>query len=117
MFSHVGEVTYPTAVGSPDAVLEAAIEAGADDCSSDEDGHTIVCGFESLGAVAAALEAKLGEAQTTKIIWKPVLTTPADEETAQSVFKLLSALDDDDDVQNVFSNIEVDEATMAKLTR
>ena len=98
-------------------MIEAAIDAGADDCTSDDDGHTIVCGFESLGAVAAALESKLGEAASTKVIWKPTLSTRVDEEAAQTIFKLLSALDDDDDVQNVYSNIDVDDATMAKLTR
>ena len=116
MFSHVGEIVYPLKAGSPDAILEAAIDAGADDCTSDESGHTIVCGFDSLGTVAAALEAKLGEASTTKIVWKPNLTTMADEETATSVFRLISAFEDDDDVQTVFSNVEVDEATLAKLT-
>ncbi len=116
MFAHVGEIVYPAKAGTADAVLEAAIDAGADDCTSDENGHTIVCGFDSLGTVAAALEAKLGEAATTKIVWKPNLTTSADEDTAQSVFKLLAALEDDDDVQTVFSNVEVDEATLAKLT-
>jgi YebC/PmpR family DNA-binding regulatory protein len=116
MFAHVGEIVYPVKAGTPDAILEAAIDAGADDCSSDSDGHTVVCAFDSLGTVAAALEAKLGEAKTTKIIWKPALTTRVDEDAAQTAFKLLGALDDDDDVQNVFSNIDVDEATMAKLT-
>ncbi len=116
MFAHVGEIVYPLKAGSADAILEAAIDAGADDCTSDADGHTIVCGFESLGTVAGVLESKLGESATTKIIWKPTLSTRVDEDGAQSVFKLLSALDDDDDVQNVFSNIDVDEATMAKLT-
>ena len=116
MFSHVGEIVYPLKAGSSDAILEAAIDAGADDCTSDESGHTVVCGFDSLGTVAAALEAKLGEASTTKIVWKPNLTTMADEETATSVFKLISAFEDDDDVQTVFSNVEVDEATLAKLT-
>ena len=117
MFAHVGEIVYPPSAGSADAVIEAAIDAGADDCTSDDDGHTIVCGFESLGTVAAALEFKLGEAASTKVIWKPALSTRVDEEAAQTIFKLLSALDDDDDVQNVYSNIDVDDATMAKLTR
>ena len=116
MFAHVGEIVYPVKAGSADTVLEAAIDAGADDCSSDEDGHTIVCGFESLGTVAAALETKLGEAESTKIVWKPNLPTRVDEDAAQTVFKLIAALDDDDDVQNVFSNVDVDEATLAKLT-
>ena len=66
--------------------------------------------------MAAALEAKLGESSTTKIVWKPNIMTKVDEETATSVFKLLAAFEDDDDVQTVFSNVEVDEATLAKLT-
>ncbi len=116
MFLHVGEIVYPVKAGTPDAIVEAAIDAGADDCTSDETGHTIVCGFDSLGTVAAALEAKLGESSTTKIVWKPNIVTMVDEETATSVFKLLAAFEDDDDVQTVFSNVEVDEATLAKLT-
>lgn len=116
MFAHVGEIVYSAKAGSADAILEAAIDAGADDCTSDADGHTIVCGFDSLGTVASALEEKLGEAHSTKVIWKPTLTTRVDEDAARTVFKLLGALDDDDDVQNVFSNIDIDEATMAKLT-
>ncbi len=116
MFSHVGEIIYPLKAGSADAILEAAIDAGADDCTSDDNGHTIVCGFDSLGTVAGALEAKLGESSSTKIVWKPNLTALADEDAATSVFKLLAALEDDDDVQTVYSNIEVDEATLAKLT-
>ncbi len=116
MFLHVGEIVYPAKAGPPDAIVEAAIDAGADDCTSDETGHTIVCGFDSLGTVAAALEARLGESSTTKIVWKPNIMTMVDEETATSVFKLLAAFEDDDDVQTVFSNVEVDEATLAKLT-
>jgi YebC/PmpR family DNA-binding regulatory protein len=116
MFSHVGEIHYKAEAGSADAILEAAIEAGADDCVSDANGHTIVCAFDSLGAVGPALEAKLGEAVTTKIVWKPNLTTHVDEEGAQSVMKLINALEEDDDVQMVFSNFEVDEATLARMT-
>ena len=116
MFLHVGEIVYPVTAGTPDAIVEAAIDAGADDCTSDETGHTIACGFDSLGTVAAALEAKLGESSTTKIVWKPHTTTLVDEETATSVFKLLAAFEDDDDVQTVFSNVEVNEATLTKLT-
>jgi YebC/PmpR family DNA-binding regulatory protein len=116
MFSHVGEIVYKLEVGSADAVLEAAIDAGADDCVSDAGGHTVVCSFDSLGTVAAALEAKLGEATTTKVIWKPTLSTPVDEDGANSVMKLINALEEDDDVQTVFSNFEVDEATLARMT-
>jgi YebC/PmpR family DNA-binding regulatory protein len=116
MFNHVGEIVYKPEVGSADAVLEAAIEAGADDCVSDASGHTVVCSFDSLGTVAAALEAKLGEATTTKVIWKPNLSTHVDEDGANSVMKLINALEEDDDVQTVFSNFEVDEATLARMT-
>ncbi len=82
MFAHVGEIAYPASVGSADAVLEAAIEAGADDVVSDADGHVIACAFDSLGTVAGALEAKLGEPRSVKAIWKPNLTTQVDEENA-----------------------------------
>jgi YebC/PmpR family DNA-binding regulatory protein len=116
MFSHVGEIVYKPEVGSADAVLEVAIDAGADDCVSDANGHTVVCSFDSLGTVAGALEAKLGEATTTKVIWKPTLSTHVDEDGANSVMKLINALEEDDDVQTVFSNFEVDEATLARMT-
>jgi YebC/PmpR family DNA-binding regulatory protein len=116
MFSHVGEISYPVGAGSADAVLEAAIDAGADDVQSDANGHLITCGFDSLGSVAAALEAKLGEPASVKALWKPTQTTAVDEEKAASILKLIAGLEDDDDVQNVFSNFEVSEAVLARLT-
>jgi YebC/PmpR family DNA-binding regulatory protein len=116
MFAHVGEITYPAEAGSPDAVLDAAIEAGADDVKSDGSGHLISCAFEDLGSVSAGLEKKLGEAASVKALWKPAQTTAVDEEKAASVLKLIAALDEDDDVQNVYSNFEVSDAVMAKLT-
>lgn len=116
MFARVGEIVYPAEVGSADAVLEAAIEAGADDVASDESGHTIICAFESLGTVASALEATLGAPQSVKTIWKPATATPLDEDNAGQVLKLIAALEDDDDVQAVFANFEIDDATMARLT-
>lgn len=116
MFNHIGEIVYPAAKGSADAMLEAAIDAGADDVASDEHAHTIVCAFESLGTVAAALEKQLGEARSVKAIWKPTLTTQVDEETAQTIMKMIAALDDDEDVQNVYANFEVSEEIMKKLT-
>ena len=116
MFDRVGEIIYPASAGSADAVLEAAIEAGADDVQSDEDGHTILCAFESMGEVAKALETALGEAESVKSIWKPQNNIPVDEERAQSLMKLIGTLEDDDDVQNVYANFEVDDATMAKLS-
>jgi YebC/PmpR family DNA-binding regulatory protein len=116
MFAHVGEITYPASAASADGMLEAAIDAGADDVTSDAQGHVIVCSFDSLGTVAGALEAKLGEANSVKVVWKPNLTTQVDEEKAQSIMKMLAALDDDDDVQNVFANFEVSEEVLKKLT-
>ncbi|MCO5731988.1 YebC/PmpR family DNA-binding transcriptional regulator [Rhizobium sp. SSA_523] len=115
-FDHVGEIVYKASAGSADAVMEAAIEAGADDVSSDEESHVIICAFESIGEVAKALEATLGEAETVKAIWKPQNTVPVDEEKAQSLMKLIDSLEDDDDVQNVYSNFEVSDEVMAKLS-
>lgn len=115
-FDRVGEITYKPEAGNADKVMEAAIEAGADDVESDEEGHTIICGFESLGEVSKALEATLGEAETVKAIWRAQNTVPVDEEKAQSLMKLIDSLEDDDDVQNVYSNFEVSEEIMAKLS-
>ncbi|WEZ82588.1 YebC/PmpR family DNA-binding transcriptional regulator [Rhizobium sp. 32-5/1] len=115
-FDHVGEITYKLAVGDADKVMEAAIEAGADDVTTDEDGHTIICGFEALNEVSKALESALGEAETVKIVWKPQNTIPVDEEKALSVMKLIDVLEDDDDVQAVYSNFEVSDEVMAKLS-
>ena len=115
-FDRVGEITYKLAVGDADAVMEAAIEAGAEDVTTDEDGHTIICGFEDIGEVSMALEDKLGEAETVKAIWKAQNTVPVDEEKAQSLMKLIDTLEDDDDVQNVYSNFEVSDEVMAKLS-
>jgi YebC/PmpR family DNA-binding regulatory protein len=116
MFAHVGEIAYPANAGSADGVLEAAIEAGADDVKSDAGGHLVTCAFEDLGTVSAALEAKLGEPQSAKALWKPTTTTSVDEEKAASVLKLVAAIEEDDDVQNVYSNFEVSDAVLAKLT-
>lgn len=115
-FDRVGEITYKASVGSADKVMEAAIEAGAEDVTSDEDGHTIICGFEDIGEVSKALEASLGDAETIKAIWKPQNTVPVDEEKAQSLMKLIDTLEDDDDVQYVYSNFEVSDEVMAKLS-
>ncbi|RUM96043.1 YebC/PmpR family DNA-binding transcriptional regulator [Pseudaminobacter arsenicus] len=116
MWDRVGEVVYPAGTGSADKVMEAAIEAGADDVESDENGHTILCAFENLGDVSKALETALGEAESVKAIWKPQNTVPVDEDRAQSILKLVATLEDDDDVQNVYVNFDVDEATLAKLS-
>jgi len=116
MFDRVGQITYPVSVGSADTVLEAAITAGADDVESDDEGHLVTATFSDLGDVAKNLEESLGEAETVKIVWKPQTTTVLDENKASSMMKLVSALDDDDDVQAVFSNFEVSDEIMEKLT-
>ncbi|MBB4004010.1 YebC/PmpR family DNA-binding transcriptional regulator [Aurantimonas endophytica] len=116
MFDKVGEIVYPASAGSVDKVMEAAIEAGADDVVSDENGHTIITAFEDLNDVSGALEKLLGEAESVRTIWRPQTGTPVDEDKAISVMKLIANLDDDDDVQNVYANFEVDDAVMAKLS-
>ena len=116
MFEHSGEITYPTSAGSADAILEAAIEAGAEDAQSDENGHLITCSFDSLGTVAGDLEAKLGEAESVKAVWKPTLLTEVTEEHAESIMNLIAALEDDDDVQSVFANFDISDDILQKLT-
>lgn len=116
MFDRVGEIVYPTGAGDEDSIMEAAIDAGAEDVQSGDDSHTIICGFEDIGDVSTALEAALGEAESVKAIWRPQTTAPLDEEKAQSVLRLIDVLEDDDDVQNVYANFEVDDEVMAKLS-
>ncbi|MGS4947991.1 YebC/PmpR family DNA-binding transcriptional regulator [Meridianimarinicoccus sp. RP-17] len=115
MFDRKGEIVYPASVGDADTVMEAAIEAGAEDVESSEDGHIIYTADTDLSDVSAALEAALGESESTKLIWKPQTTTDLDLETAQKLFKLIDALEDDDDVQNVTANFEVSDEVMAAL--
>ncbi|MCG6859341.1 MAG: YebC/PmpR family DNA-binding transcriptional regulator [Salaquimonas sp.] len=116
MFDRVGEIVFSKEAGSADDVMEAAIEAGAEDITSDEEGHTIICAFEDIGQVSSALEAVLGEPESVNVIWRPQNQTPVDEDKASTLLKLLDALDEDDDVQNVYSNEDIDEAVMEKLS-
>ena len=115
MFSRAGEIVYKPSAGSADTMMEAAIDAGADDVQSDETGHTIICAFENIGEVSSALAAKLGEADTVKVVWRPQTMAPADEEKAESLMKLVEGLEEDDDVQNVFTNVEISDEVLAKL--
>lgn len=116
MFDRKGEIVYKFDAGSEDAVMEAAIEAGADDVESDEEeGHTILCEFEDIGEVSKALEATLGEAESVNIIWKPQNQTPVGEDKAPQLMRLIDTLEDDDDVQNVFANYDISDEIMAKL--
>jgi YebC/PmpR family DNA-binding regulatory protein len=115
MFDRKGEIAFAAKVGHPDRVMEAAIEAGAEDVESDAEGHWITCAPEDLAEVSAALEAVLGEADSAKFVWRPQTQTPVDEDTARAVMKLIEALEDDDDVQSVTANVEVSDEVMARL--
>ena len=115
MFDHVGEIKYPLKAGSADKVFEAALEAGASDVVSEEDGHEIYCEAGSLHAVREALEPVLGEAESAKLVWKPHDYIEVDEDNARTLLKLLDVLDDNDDVQNVYGNYDVPEEIMQKL--
>ena len=114
-FERLGLIEYGAKVGDEDKVLEAAIEAGADDVESDEEGHAIWTSVETLHPVARALEAALGEAEAVKLAWKPGLKVDVGEGEAETLFKLIDVLDDDDDVQAVWGNYEVSDAVMEKL--
>jgi YebC/PmpR family DNA-binding regulatory protein len=115
MWDRVGQIGYGPDAGSEDAVMEAAIVAGAEDVESDEDGHTIYTAFEQLSEVATALEASLGPAKSTAVAWRPKARTPISGDAAAALMKLLEALDDEDDVQHVYSNEEIDSAELEKL--
>lgn len=115
MFDRVGEIAYGTKAGNDDKVMEAAIEAGADDVESDEDGHWIYTSFEAMSEVAAALEKVLGEPELAKFIWRPQNNVPVDAEKGGTLFKMISILEEDDDVQNVYTNVEMSDEDMAKL--
>jgi YebC/PmpR family DNA-binding regulatory protein len=116
MFDRVGQIAYPPGAGSEETVLEAAIEAGAEDVQSDAEGHLIITAFESLSDVAEALEAKLGAPKSAELAWRPKTTTPVSGDAAAAVIKLIDALDDDDEVQQVWANYEIDEQELARLT-
>ncbi|MCK8785405.1 YebC/PmpR family DNA-binding transcriptional regulator [Roseomonas sp. NAR14] len=116
-FERQGVIRYPFAVAGEDAMLEAAIEAGAADVESDdEDGHEIRTAVEDLFAVRDALEEKFGAAESARLEWRPNATVALDEEQAKGVLKLLDILDDHDDVQNVYANFEVSEAVAERLS-
>ncbi|MCT4654580.1 MAG: YebC/PmpR family DNA-binding transcriptional regulator [Cohaesibacter sp.] len=116
MFDRVGELVFPADVGDEDTIMEAGIEAGADDVQSDEDGHTIYTAFEDMIDVGKALEEALGQApESQKAIWKPQNEIDVDEEKAATIMKLMNALEDDDDVQNVYSNFTMSDEVLAKL--
>jgi YebC/PmpR family DNA-binding regulatory protein len=115
MFDRVGVIAYPASVADADTMLEAAIEAGADDVSSGEEGHEIICAQDSYGEVAKALEAKFGDPSRTGLIWKAQNTIDVDDETGEKLIRLVEVIEDQDDVQNVYVNFALSPALMAKL--
>jgi YebC/PmpR family DNA-binding regulatory protein len=115
MWDRVGQIVYGAQAGSEDKVMEAAIEAGADDVESDEDGHTIYTSYEQLSDVAQALEAALGPAKSTAVAWRPKALTPIEGDAAATLMKLVETLEDDDDVQNVYFNADISAEDLEKL--
>ena len=116
MFDRMGEIRYPASAGDADTVMMAALEAGADDVESDDEGHWIYCADTALAEVAAALETALGEYETAKLIWKPQAPAEvADLDHAQKLMKLIDTLEEDDDVQNVTANFDLSEDVAAQL--
>jgi len=115
MFERTGEVVYAAEIGDADTIMMAAIEAGAEDVDSSHEGHVITCADTDLNMVGTALESELGESVSTKLIWKPTMTTELDLEGMQKLMKLVDALEDDDDVQRVTSNFEASDDVMDQL--
>ncbi|MGB0800015.1 MAG: YebC/PmpR family DNA-binding transcriptional regulator, partial [Planktomarina sp.] len=115
MFDRKGQVLYPASIGDEDTVMMAALEAGAEDVESSEDGHAIFCADTDLNEVSTALEKELGESESTKLIWKPQTTTELDLEGMQKLMRLIDTLEDDDDVQRVTANFEASDEVMEQL--
>jgi YebC/PmpR family DNA-binding regulatory protein len=114
-FDRLGEITYPLSAGDADTVMMAALDAGADDVETDEDGHFIYCAVENLSEVSDALEKTLGESTESKLIWKPQSRSMVDLDTAQKLMRLVEMLEDDDDVQTVTHNFDIPEDIAAQL--
>ncbi len=114
-FDRLGLINYPASVGDADTVFEAALDAGAEDVTSTEDGHEIWTALENLHGVAKAIEATLGEPEGTKLAWRPQVMVSIEEGDANTLFKMLDVLDDDDDVQTVWGNYDVSDDILEKL--
>ncbi len=115
MFDRVGTIEFAADKASADDMLEAAIEAGAEDVVSSESGHEITTAADALAEVAKALEAKFGEPKKTALTWKPQTSVAVDDETGEKLLRLMDNLDENDDVQNVYSNFELSAALMEKM--
>ncbi len=116
MFDHLGVIEYDAGKASAEDMLEAAIEAGAEDVVSGEGGHEIFATRESLAEVAKALEGRFGEARKSGMVWKPQNTVAVDDESGEKIFRLMETLSEHDDVQNVYANFEVSDAVLAKMS-
>jgi YebC/PmpR family DNA-binding regulatory protein len=114
-FDRLGHIQYPSDKATADQMLEAAIEAGADDCQSGDQAHDVYCASDGLNEVREALEKRFGPPSVAKLVWRPQSTVPVEGDAAQSLVKLLEALDDHDDIQNVYANFEMSDETLAKL--
>jgi YebC/PmpR family DNA-binding regulatory protein len=116
MFDRIGVVTYPKEKGSEDAMLEAALDVGADECISSDEGHEFLCKPEDFIGVREALEAKLGAPQSAEIVWRAQNAVAVGDAVGENLVKLIETLDDHDDVQHVWGNYELSEGLMAKLS-
>jgi YebC/PmpR family DNA-binding regulatory protein len=115
MFDHVGVIEYDARAASPEAMFEAALEAGADDVVSSADGHEIYAAQDRFGSLAKALEVKFGEPRKAALVWRPQNTVAVDDEQGERLLKLIENLNEHDDVQNVYANFEVSDAVVAKM--
>jgi YebC/PmpR family DNA-binding regulatory protein len=115
-FNRVGEIEYPLSAASAETMLEAAIEAGAEDCETDGEAHWLTTTVEAYHEVSAALEKKFGPAKSSSIVWRPQNTVDVDEERGEKLLKLIDALEDSDDVQSVYANFEMSDKVLEKLS-
>ncbi|HVM79132.1 MAG TPA: YebC/PmpR family DNA-binding transcriptional regulator [Stellaceae bacterium] len=116
LFDRLGEVLYPASIASPDAMFEAAVEAGADNVESGGEQHTVTCAADDLNAIRDALEKRFGTPQSAKLVWRPKVNTPVAGDDADSLLKLLETLEDSDDVQNVYANFEMADDVLQRLS-
>jgi YebC/PmpR family DNA-binding regulatory protein len=116
MFNRLGVIRFPIAAGTADAILEAAIDAGAENAESNADGHEVTTAVDDFFAVRDALEHKFGQPEEARLEWRPTTHTTLDEDRAASVLKLIDALEDSDDVQNVFANFDIPDSVMQRLS-
>jgi YebC/PmpR family DNA-binding regulatory protein len=116
MFDRLGAIEFDVSAASADEMLEAAIEAGADDCESSDDGHVVYCNPDELHQVAKELEDRFGEPRAVHIVWRQKSGVPVDEESAQNLLRMIDGLEDSDDVQNVYSNFEIADEVLERLS-